>query len=708
MEVSRPSSRGATPAAGDEAELYELQPGEVLLREGEAGEDVFEVVDGTLAVLRGPEAQRIATLGPGDTIGEIAALAGTARTATVRAIDLVTVRRLPDPRHRSISDDELRLAELTNLARTRIHRHRAIEVLIRLLGIDATAAGGVVDLAEWVHLDAGDVLFARGEQSDAGYLVVSGRLGVTVDGTPIGEIARGEIVGEMGLIERAPRSATVAALRDSALARFDVDAFQRLAAAHPAIMAQLARTIVARAGRPRDVTDRARSVVVCVTAPLDPRMLLTELTEELRRHGTTRHLWAARVNADLGQPGLVEDEQRVTVPAIAEYIEEAEATHDYLLYETDRTVTNWTRRTLSLADRILVVMSAHPDEEEVRRAEAVLAAGSRRARVERWLALVQPAATERPSATAPLVDRLAVDRVAHVREGSAADLHRLARLVSGNATGLVLGGGGARGFAHLGVWQALEELGVVVDAVAGASIGAPLGACMALQLPARQLIPIVSELFHGLLDYTVPVVSLIKGERVTRSITKQLGGLDLLDLWLPFACVSTNLTRSVVHVHERGSVPTAVRASVAIPGILPPVPFDGDLLVDGGVLNNLPCDVMQATQMVSTVIAVDLSPAVGPRASDDFGLSVSGWSAMRARLARKSSPYPGLMPILMRSMVTGSVRTRDRTIAEGGVDCYLDLDLSGVGLLDFERVEEVAARGYAEARPRLEAWLEGR
>jgi predicted acylesterase/phospholipase RssA len=151
-----------------------------------------------------------------------------------------------------------------------------------------------------------------------------------------------------------------------------------------------------------------------------------------------------------------------------------------------------------------------------------------------------------------------------------------------------------------------------------------------------------------------------------------------------------------------------VRASVALPGILPPVPYDGDLLVDGGVLNNLPCDVVSATRMVATTIAVDLSPPVGPRAKDDFGLSVSGWKALRSRVVPGSSPYPGLMPVLMRSMITASVRDRDRVLAEGRVDCYLDLHLGGVNLLDFERVEEVAQRGYADARPRLEAWLEGR
>ncbi len=233
-------------------------------------------------------------------------------------------------------------------------------------------------------------------------------------------------------------------------------------------------------------------------------------------------------------------------------------------------------------------MSAHADDDELRRAERILTGGRRRTEVERWLALVQP-----PARTARRAQRRSPIGSASTGWSSCVpdrtdDLHRLARLVSGNATGLVLGGGGARGFAHLGVWRALGELGVDVDVIGGASIGAPLGAGMALRVAPDAFVPLAVEMFRDLLDYTVPVVSLVKGARITRNITSFFGGLDVRDLWLPFFCVSTNLTRSRLEVHDRLDLATAIRASVAIPGILPPVPFEGDLLVDGGVLNNLP------------------------------------------------------------------------------------------------------------------------
>jgi predicted acylesterase/phospholipase RssA/CRP-like cAMP-binding protein len=709
MEVSEQSSgpsTSASPWAGAVERV--VGAGEVLVREGDAGDAVFDVVSGAFEILKGPELARIHVVGPGATIGEIAALARCPRTATVRALERSVVRQLDLASYeRWMARDERALTELTRVARARIDRHRTIELVSELLAVDAAVAAEVVDSGECVNLEAGEILFAEGDRSDAAFLVVSGRLAAWRDGIAIGEIARGEVVGELGLIERAPRSATVTALRGSTLARFGMETFRALAASHPSLMLQLSRSILARLATAPAKLDRARSIAVAVTAACDTRECLTRLAVEIARHGTTRHLWPAHIDTALGRPGLVESGSALALPAVSEYLHEVETSNDYLVLEADPSATPWTRMALALADRIVVVASAHPDDAELRRIEEVLAAVPPRARIERWLALVHPPATARPRGAAAIGDRLGFDRVAHLHNGSPADLHRLARLVSGNATGLVLGGGGARGFAHLGVWRALDELGIEVDTIGGASIGAPLGALMALGTAPRELIALVTELFHGLLDYTVPVVSLIKGERITRNIAKVLGDTDLRDLWLPFFCVSTNLTRSRVEVHDRFDAATAVRASVAIPGILPPVPFGGDLLVDGGVLNNLPCDVMRASGTVGRLIAVDLSPPVGPAAKEDFGLAVSGWSALRAQVRPGQSRFPGLMTILMRALVAGSVRDRDRMLGDGTVDWYLDLELQGVQLLDFERVPETAERGYEAARPRLEEWLAG-
>jgi predicted acylesterase/phospholipase RssA len=472
-------------------------------------------------------------------------------------------------------------------------------------------------------------------------------------------------------------------------------------------MLQLSRTILARIGRRGGQRDRARTISVAVTAALDTRLFVTRLAAEVAGHGSTTHLWAAAIDSALGQDGLVESGLSVTQPALLQYLHEAETVHDYLVFEIGHGDRRWARMALELADRIVVVCSASPDAAERRRIGELIDAAPDGGRVERWLAPLHAPDTDRPTGGGALADELGFDRVAHLRAGSTADINRLARLVSGNATALVLGGGGARGFAHIGVVQALHEHGVEIDTVGGSSIGAAMGYVIACGTPDDQMVPEVTRQFRGLLDYTVPVVSLIKGERITRNISTFSRGADVRDTWLPFFCVSTNLTRSRVHVHDRGDATTALRASVAIPGILPPVPVDGELLVDGGVLNNLPCDVMRDTGVARRLIAVDLSPPAGPGAVENFGHSVSGWKALRARVGSNQSEFPGLMSVLVRALVAGSVRDRDRLIEDGTVDWYLDLDLPGVALLDFERVAEIAGRGYDAAAPRIAELLSG-
>jgi predicted acylesterase/phospholipase RssA len=273
---------------------------------------------------------------------------------------------------------------------------------------------------------------------------------------------------------------------------------------------------------------------------------------------------------------------------------------------------------------------------------------------------------------------------------------------------LVLSGGGARGFAHIGVYRALVEAGIPIDAVGGCSMGAPLAGGIARQFPLDRLEVEVQRLFHRLLDYTLPIVSLVKGARISKSINDSFGGWDIEDLWLPYYCVSTNLTQSTLEVHRRGDMVRAVRASVAIPGILPPVAMGDDLLVDGGVLNNLPFEPMRSDGRIDTVIAVDVAPARGPRAKADFGLSVSGLRALSASVRRAPSEYPSVSAVLLRSMLAGSVHNQKVSLRGDAVDLLVSLDLPGVSLLDFERVEEIAAEGYQASVDVVAEWASSR
>ncbi len=696
-----------------------LADGDVLVEQGDAADNVYFIKSGTVAASKAtPQGEVIVgTVEAGQVIGEVTVVAGGLRTATLRAVGPVEVLEVDRASFEAWLNDNPEMADsVSDEARERVDRTNVATMVADLMGsTDQALVQQVVDRVEWRRLEAGEVLFREGDFADAAYFVVGGRLMVLAeddngDEQLIAELGRGEVVGELGLLDRAPRSATVRAVRDTTLASFSTSMFEELVATSPAMMLNVTRGILTRLRRPTARRfDRAASLTVAVTARGDADALVAEIVAEIARFGTAKHLSSDRVDRVLNRTAISQAAtDNVGVPRLAEFMHEADVGNDHVVLQTDREMSAWTRRALRQADRVVVVCSPYPDSAELALISEIFGTVEDAGHVARMLAVLHPASTERPRHTASLTSRWDVDDVVHVRTGSSADLARLARLASGHGYGLVLSGGGARGFAHLGVLRALQEHGIPVDQVAGCSMGTVVAAAIALGHEGDRLMELAEEQFDHLLDYTLPIVSLVKGARITRNIEGTFGSWDIEDLWLPFYCVSTNLTKSRLEVHRRGSTALAIRASVAIPGILPPVPYEGDLLVDGGVLNNLPFEVMRDNSTIETIVAVDVAPDQGPRARADYGMSVSGFQALAASLRRGKSDYPSVSSVLLRSMLTGAVRNQKASMQDGSIDLLLTLHLPGVGLLEFDRSREVADAGYEASTPTIRQWAETR
>jgi predicted acylesterase/phospholipase RssA len=300
-------------------------------------------------------------------------------------------------------------------------------------------------------------------------------------------------------------------------------------------------------------------------------------------------------------------------------------------------------------------------------------------------------------------------QVAVVADGDLrSGLRSLVSRTAGRALGVVMAGGGARAMTHIGVLHELESAGLQVDRVAGCSVGSIVAAAHARGWDAAAVEAGCYEEFvrrRPFSDYTVPLVAMAKGRRTEEALRRQLG-LDTRIESLPrqFRCVSTDLLARTPYVHRSGLLWEATAASVRLPVLFPPMRVDGRLLVDGGVLDNLPVDAMRRDATIGTVIAVDVGSLTGPEAALDYGMSVSGWRALRATLAKEASPYPGVSAILLRTMLTGSARAREAVRTEGLADLLLDVPLPGVALLDFDQVRPVAKAGYEHALPRIREW----
>lgn len=576
----------------------------------------------------------------------------------------------------------------------------------------------VLPRVEWVELGGGDVLLREGEVDESLFFVLSGRLRVfTTDAegqrTEIGEVARGETVGEMAFFTGEPRTATVAALRDSVLARFSKEVFRELLLAYPLVSLNMTRLVIERLKRATHgrapVAKPVTIGVVAITEGVQAPEFAATLAQRLARFGKTAVVDAAAIDARLGfgaaQAPLHASElaRRVSVA-----LEQIESEHQYVLFVADATPTEWTRRCTRHCDELLLVADADcPPELHPIEAECLGPEAAERAAVNRQLVLLHPDERLSPTGTQHWLALRHLAGHVHVRRTLVRDWLRLARMVSGNAVGLVLSGGGARGFAHLGVLKALEEARVDFDLAAGTSIGAVMAAYAAMDLPMAQVILGAREAFKSnpTGDFNlVPLLSLIGGRRLRQAIDSAVvhsrgQHIDIEDLWKGYFCVSSNYSTAREAVLTRGHLAKSIRASVSIPGALPPVMLDGELHIDGGSFNNFPTDVM-SRRGAARIIGVNLLRERDAKYTlDDVP---GGMELLRDKLRGKGRRYrlPSLTSLLLNTSTMYSYARQQQSQAD--VDLYFAPDVGQYGMLEWAQFDRIVEIGYRHAREQLE------
>lgn len=292
----------------------------------------------------------------------------------------------------------------------------------------------------------------------------------------------------------------------------------------------------------------------------------------------------------------------------------------------------------------------------------------------------------------------------HVHLHNTEHIGRLARRLTGRSHGLVLGGGGARGLAHIGVIRALEEAGLNIDLVGGTSIGGFVGGAYAMGLGVEGMMAIAKAFGsrRHFADYTVPLVAFFASRRITTVLQQIFGDVYIEDLWRPYFCVSSNLTQAKPMVHRQGPLWKYVRATIALPAIFTPVTDEGELLVDGGVMNNLPIDVMRTLSEGGPVVAVNVSPGRDPGSNYTFGTHVSGWQVLSSRIRRQPLNVPSLFASLMRTMEINEVHSR--TAKRALADLLIDPPIAQFSLLEFEAWERIIEAGHRAAQDAIGQW----
>jgi NTE family protein/lysophospholipid hydrolase len=582
--------------------------------------------------------------------------------------------------------------------------------------LDESILDEITTQVEVIRVPGGDSLFKQGDAGDSLYIVINGRLRVIVRREDnqediVAELGREEMVGEMALLTGENRSATVRALRDTTLIRLSNEGCNYIAERHPFIVLQMARTLARRLATRNRAAIMTTPVINIALIPTSPEVQLspfaTHFTIALGKIGSVLHL-NSRGFYDLQE----KKEIGPSSPDIGDtikfenWLNEQESKYRFIVYEADASPSNWTQRCIRQADRILLIGESPLPPQPSRLESELLDPKDRRTMASVEFVLLHPEKETAYTDTNNWLQKRHVTAHHHVHHRSSSDFDRLARLLTGEATGLALGGGGLRGLAHLGVIRALQESGFSIDCIGGTSLGAIMAAQFALGWDYDTMVKANEKMWRNswpMNDYTIPFMAALEGHKLDQTLKAMCGDVRIEDLPLNYFCVSTNLTTANIAIHREGLLWKRLRASCALPGIVPPDFDNGFMLVDGAVLNNVPGDIMKKV-CGGKVIAVDVSP----REDLIFQPQYPQRPLTRQILWGRMNPFiemhrlPSLFDIVSRSAMISNVSKSN--LVRDQVDLYLDIPLDQFGMSDSKSFYQIIETGYQAASRQIEAW----
>lgn len=709
----------------EHAQFMSISPEEILFQQGERSDKIYFTMSGQFAVLASSTAgqeQKVHEVLERTWLGETQVLFDSQATATVRAQTTALLAYWTRTLLSTWMQEQSSLLDyFTSMVRQRLYANKLTLTLISHFPMfDPMLLEELKSTASWRHLKYGEPLVRQGDPGDSLYLVIQGRLGIIKE-TPgqaaqlIGERGQGSIIGEFAMFDDGIRSASIYALQNSSVVAYTREVFERLQQQHPHLLFAMFRQLIQRIKTDAE-TLQPRPPKTVAVIPLDTRLPIHSfchrLQESLGFLGDTTLLSSTTCEQSLG----VRVKEGAQVPSqssallyeihIQHWLETQELKHAFVLYQADPTLTDWTRHCLRQAESILLLASPEhsPVLSEVE--EELAKMGLPWFHKPQELVLLHPQDCVMPSGTRVWLKERDVLRHHHVRWHDEADVSRIARFLTHRAIGVVLGGGGARGISHFGGLMALRDAGIPIDIIGGTSMGAGIALQYAKGVHAeesRERIRRFMRKNNPFGSRTLPLHALYDGTILDEYLQEDFGPLQLEDMWLNCFCTSCDLTNSKQVVHRTGTAWEAIRASMAAPGLLRPMVQDGHLLVDGGVLDNLPGKLMKSMNP-GPLLVFD----VGGQAVPPTSLTYQNWPSPWKMVARWFNPFakapkvPTIVEVMVQSMLTHSISRRQHDIA--AADLYFRPPIEAFSIFDFHKFDDILECGYQHTSQLLAAW----
>jgi NTE family protein len=572
------------------------------------------------------------------------------------------------------------------------------------------------DRLQPIHIHRGDNVVEQGQAPDALYVVVSGRFAVEVEGHAgaVAEITRGSTIGEIAFFAGGSRTATVRAIRDGIVLRLTRDDFDAISKNSSAIWTTITATLAERLAAETRRGSLMNSNTSAVPARPRPRTIaiVGAASGFIPPAFVTAFIETARARPDTlvvssGTIGDVIGERCGSDLEFTDALNALESRFGTIVFLADAGLTPWSEKSIRQADEVLLVaspldepvgapvplskleafaLSLHPPSARrlvIVHARRGIAQGTRH-----WLAPREPAMHH------------------HVALGNVDDVARLWRFLTGEALGFVACGGGAYCAAHVGVYRAFREAGIAFDIVGGTSGGAAMAATFAQDLDPIAIDAGVHRMFitgRALSRYTLPKYGLLDHTHFDAHLEREYGTVRIEDLWKPYFAVSADLSNYETEVHRLGPLWQAIRASAAIPGLLPPFyTEDGRMLVDGSVISNVPIETMHSLKRGPNIV-VSFQAGEGQKFSVDYralpGRRDLIWKTLNPLSSQTPPSAPSAATVLVRSLMAN--RGRFERYLEPSDWLVVPPTPPEMGALDWRRHTEIMEAAYNHTRAEI-------
>lgn len=559
--------------------------------------------------------------------------------------------------------------------------------------LDEAACQSLLPYLEHFTLKQGEILFHQGDPSDSLYILLDGQLIATLamhSDEPkkiIGTIEKGETVGELGALSNQPRALGLHAAIDSQLLKFPRAHFHEFIKTHPAIISHIIEIIINRSQNTIKLISQKKLYQHVAVIRGNDSVSLDTLMVKLRKN-------------------FPDDNHFILIEKVlnnAEILQKIENEGKSAVFILDLDNITSLRSILNHIGGVYIVVNGDKSSKLSSFALDILQKSKTPFATQYELILLHDDSLDMPQGTRTWLDQAQFTLHHHIRMNDDSGYQKLWRFMRGKAVGLVLGGGGVKGWVSVGAIKSLEENNIPIDMIGGTSAGSALGACYARDLSyekARKTYQIIAEPGNNpfvLKNFTWPFISLLSAKKVTEVLQETFGNLCIEDLWMYYFAVSSNLNKSKEHVHKTGYVWKCIRSSVAIPGIIPPMVIEDELHYDGGLLNNLPVDVMRTLMgNDSTIIAVSLSRENNAPQKYYFPPAIPFRVGLlkKFRLGYHNYIFPPFLNTFIKALLLGA-STKER-INQLKANVLIAPDLSDYNALDltFKKIDQLTEIGY--------------